>query len=69
MVSNDTLGLAMLGMMDDPIMRKIVGTQILTDDNDNNDLLGVALLQPGLTVNPALQMGGMIVGSIGSVRK
>lgn len=64
MVSNDTLGLAMLGMMDDPIMRKIVGTQILTDDNDNNDLLGVALLQPGLTVNPALAMGGMIVGSL-----
>lgn len=64
MLDTDTLGLAMLGMMDDPIMRKIVGTKILTDNNENNDLLGVALLQPGLTVNPAIQMGGLVVGSL-----
>lgn len=64
MIDTDTLGLAMLGMMDDPIMRKIVGTKILTDNNENNDLLGVALMQPGLTVNPAIQMGGLIVGSV-----
>lgn len=64
MLDTDTLGLAMLGMMDDPIMRKIVGTKILTDNNENNDLLGVALMQPGLTVNPAIQMGGLVVGSL-----
>lgn len=64
MINNDTLGLAMMGLMNDDIMRKIVATQILTDNNKNNDLLGVALLQPGMMVNPAISTAGLVVGSV-----
>lgn len=40
----DLIGLSMLGMMDDPVIKDMLGAQLVTDTNPDNDLLGMALM-------------------------
>ena len=40
----DFIGLSMLGMMNDPVIRKMVGAEILTNNTKKDDVIGVALM-------------------------
>lgn len=50
---NEIAVLGMTGLLNDPVIRKMVAANLLTDDKKNNDLLGVALMakQPELTTS------------------
>lgn len=40
----DFIGLSMMGLIDDPIIKDMVGAQLVTDTNPDNDMIGLALL-------------------------
>lgn len=40
----DFIGLSMLGMMNDPVIRKMVGAEILTNNIKKDDVIGLALM-------------------------
>lgn len=42
--SLDFIGLSMLGMMNDPVIRKMIGAEILTNDTKKDDVIGLALM-------------------------
>lgn len=50
---NEITFLGMTGLLQDPVIRKMVAANLLTDDKKQNDLLGVALMakQPEFTTS------------------
>ena len=40
----ELIGLSMMGMIKEPIISKMVGAELLTDKDKNNDLIGLGLM-------------------------
>lgn len=40
----DFIGLSMMGMIDDPIVKDMIGLQLLNDTNPDNDMIGLGLM-------------------------
>lgn len=53
----DFIGLSMMGLIQDPVIKDMVGAQLVMDTNPDNDMIGLALLSQPNYSNSVLNNG------------
>lgn len=53
----DFIGLSMMGLIHDPVIKDMVGAQLVMDTNPDNDMIGLALLSQQNYNNSILNNG------------
>lgn len=53
----DFIGLSMMGLIQDPVIKDMVGAQLVMDTNPDNDMIGLALLSQPSYSNSVLNNG------------